>query len=103
MLVTIRSYMDEIEVINILKGCSDKKAERLIKSAAFLFAAIWLHLAHSWSGVKCMVKAKYKTLGNRYYQNYFSITTTSKFFKKFVFRGFFRLGCYMNLSKCTWK
>ena len=65
MLATIRSYMDEIEVINILKRCSDKKAERLIKSAAFLFAAIWLHLAHSWSGVKYMCKAKYKTLGNR--------------------------------------
>ena len=42
MLTTIRSYMDKIEVINILKGFSDKKADKVIKSPAFLFAAIRL-------------------------------------------------------------
>ena len=42
MLTTIRSQMDQIEVINILKPYSDKKTERVIKSPAFLFnAAIW--------------------------------------------------------------
>ena len=57
--------MDEIEVINILKRCSDKKAERVIKSPVFLFAAICSYLAHSWPGLKYMCKAKYKILGNR--------------------------------------
>ena len=69
MLTTIRSKMDEIEVTNILKRCSDKKAQRerkrVVKSPAFLFAAIWSCLAHSWPGLKYMCKAKYKTLGNR--------------------------------------
>ena len=53
--------MDETEIINILKQCSAKKAEKVIKSPAFLFAAIWSHLAHSWPGLKYMCKAKYKT------------------------------------------
>ena len=57
--------MDETEIINILKQCSAKKAEKVIKSPAFLFAAIWSHLAHSWPGLKYMCKAKYKTLRNR--------------------------------------
>ena len=55
--------MNEVEVINVFKRYSDKKAERVIKSPAFLFrAAIWLHLAHSWPGLNCMCKAKYKTV-----------------------------------------
>ena len=60
MLTSIRSSVDEIQVINILKRCSDKKAERerVIKSPAFLFVAIY-------PGLKYMCKAKYKTLGNR--------------------------------------
>ena len=57
--------MDGIEVINILKRCSVKKTKRVIKSPAFLFAAIWSQLAHSWPGLKYICKAKYKTLGNR--------------------------------------
>ena len=58
--------MDEIEVIKILKQCSDKKTKRMIKSLAFLFSvATWSHLVHSWPGVKYMCKAKYKTLGIR--------------------------------------
>ena len=39
--------MDEIEVINNLKQCSDKKTDLVIKSPGFLFAAIWSHLVHS--------------------------------------------------------
>ena len=79
--------MDRIEVINILKGCSDKKAEKVIKSPPFLFATIWSYLAQSWSGLKYKCKAKCKTLGNRQiHYNYFSITTTSSIFKRFVFR-----------------
>ena len=46
MLTTIRSQIDEIEVTNILKQCSDKKKDRVIKPLAFLFAAIWSDLAH---------------------------------------------------------
>ena len=53
--------MDEEELIYILKRCSDKKTERVIKSPAFLFAVIWSYLAHSWPGLKHMCKAKYKT------------------------------------------
>ena len=34
----------------------------MIKLVAFLFVAIWLHLAHSWPGLKYMRKAKYKDL-----------------------------------------
>ena len=57
--------MDEIEVTNALKRYSNKKIERVIKSPAFLFsAAIWSNLAHFWSGLNYMCKAKYKTLGN---------------------------------------
>ena len=80
--------MDEIEVTKILKECSDKKLERVIKSLAFLFsAAIWSHLAHSWPGLNFMCKAKYKTLGNRQiYHNHFSITRTLFFvFVLFIF------------------
>ena len=47
MLTTIKSLMDEIEAVNILKRCSDKKTDIVIKSPALLFAAIWPHLAHS--------------------------------------------------------
>ena len=50
--------MNGIEVINILKRCSDKKAERVIKLTAFLFSELWSYLAHSWPGVKYMCKAK---------------------------------------------
>ena len=57
--------MDKIEVINILKRRSDTKAERVIKSPAILFAAIWSYLAHSWPSLKYMCNKKYKTLGNR--------------------------------------
>ena len=65
MLTTIRSSMDEIEVINIFKRYSDKKTERVTRSPVFLFsAAIWSHLAHSWPGLNYMCKAKYKKLGN---------------------------------------
>ena len=40
--------MDEIEVTNVLKQYSDKKAERVIKSPAFFISAvIWSYLAHS--------------------------------------------------------
>ena len=82
--------MDEIKVINILKRCSDKEAERVIKPPAFLFEAIWSYLAHSWPGLKYMCKEKYETLGNRQvHYNYFSITKTSSFFKRFVFHVFF--------------
>ena len=58
MLTTIISYMNETEVINISKRCSDKKAERerVIKSPVFLFDAIWSHLAHSWPRIKCICK-----------------------------------------------
>ena len=65
MMSTIRSQMDEIEVINILKQYSDKKAERMIKSPAFLFnAAIWSCISHSWPGLNYMWKPKYKAFRN---------------------------------------
>ena len=42
MLTSIRSEMDEVEVINISKRCSDKNTEigREIKVPTFLFVAI---------------------------------------------------------------
>ena len=50
--MTIRSEMDEIEVINILKRYSDEKTERVIKYPAFLFSSgIRSHSAHSWPGL----------------------------------------------------
>ena len=58
MLTIIRSYMDQIEVKNILKRCGDKKTDIVLKSPMFLFAAIWPHLVHSWPGLKYMCKAK---------------------------------------------
>ena len=106
ILTNVSSYMNEVEVTNIFKRYSDKTIERVIKSPAFLFSvAIWSHLAHSWSGLNYMCKVKYKTLGNRWiHYNYFSITTTSSFFKRFFFRVcFIYLGLYMHLSKFTWK
>ena len=57
--------MNEIEVVNILKQCSDKKIDKVIKIPRFLYAAIWPHLTHSWPRLKHMYKAKYKTLGYR--------------------------------------
>ena len=58
--------MNEIEVKNILKQYSDKKIERVIKSAEFLFStAILAHVAHSWSGLNYVYIGKYKILGNR--------------------------------------
>ena len=37
--------MDEIEIINILKRCNDKKTERVVKLPAFLFSAdVWSQL-----------------------------------------------------------
>ena len=57
--------MAETEVINILKQYSDKNTKRMIKSPAFLFAAIWSHLSHSWPVLKYMCKVKNKALGNR--------------------------------------
>ena len=65
MLTTVRSQLDETEVINTLKQLSDKKTERVIKSPAFLSAAIWSHFAHSWPGLKYMCQTTYKVLGNR--------------------------------------
>ena len=65
MLRTIRSQIEEIKVINILKQCSDKKIARVIKAPTFLFTTIWSHLAHSWHGLKYLCQAKYKTFGNR--------------------------------------
>ena len=54
------------------------KKQSVIKAPAFLFVVIWSQLAHSCPGLKCMCKAKYKTLGNRkIHYNYFFITTTS--------------------------
>ena len=93
-------------MINILKRYSDKKIERVMKSSVFLFsAAIWLHLAHSWLSLNYMCKAKCKTLENKQIHfNYFSITTISSFFKRFIFRAcFIRLGCYMHVSEFSWK
>ena len=67
MLTTIRSQIDEIEIINILKQPSAKKTERerVIKVPAFLFVAIWSQLVHSWPGLTYMGKSKHKTLENR--------------------------------------
>ena len=48
MLLSIRSQMNEVEVTNIFKRYSDKKAER----------------SHSWPGINYMWQAKYKKLGN---------------------------------------
>ena len=82
------------------------KRQKMIKSPAFLFsAAIWSHLPRSWPGLNYMSKAKYETLGNgSIHYNYFSVTTTSSFFKRFIFRVcFIRLGRYMHLSKFTRK
>ena len=98
--------MDQIDVINFLKQYSDKKTERVVKSPLFLFNAASLsHLAHSRPGLNYMCKVKYKTLGNEQIRySYFSITTTSSLFKRFVFRVcFIRLGCYNYLSKFAWK
>ena len=64
MLTAIRSEIGEIEVINILKGCSDKKTQEVKKPPAFLFVANWSYLAHFWPGLKYMCKEKHKTLGN---------------------------------------
>ena len=44
--------MTEIEVVSILKQCSDKKIDKVIKIPRFLYAAIWPHLTHSWPGLK---------------------------------------------------
>ena len=80
-------------------------AESVIKSPAFLFsAAIWSYLVLSWPGLSYVWKAKYKTIGHVYmHYNYFSITATSSFLKKFVFCVYsIRLGYYMHLSKFTW-
>ena len=106
MLTTISSLIDEKEVITVLKRYSDKKIESVIKSPVFLFsAAIWSYLAHSWSDLNYMCKAKYTTLENgSMHFDYFSITSTSSFFKRFAFRVYFiRLGYYKHLSKFTWK
>ena len=49
---TIKKGESSNAIINILKKCSDKKTERVIKSAAFLSSAVILpHLAHSWPGL----------------------------------------------------
>ena len=57
--------MDEIEVINILKRCSYKKTDRVLKSPGLLFAANWSYLANPWPGLTYMCKAKYKIFGYR--------------------------------------
>ena len=77
----------------------------MIKSPVFLFAAIWSHLVQSWSGLKYMSKAKYKRFENReIHYNYFSITTTSSFFKRPDFRAcFIFLACCMHLNKFSRK
>ena len=68
LLTTARSWIDEIDVKNILKRYIDKKTETVIKSQTerqreFLFsAATYSHLAHSWPGLNYMCKARYKTL-----------------------------------------
>ena len=52
--------MDQIEVINVFKGYSDKKTGRVIKSPAFLFSVVY-----SWTGLNYVCKAKQKkTLRN---------------------------------------
>ena len=45
--------MDQIEVINVFKGYSDNKTERVIKSPAFLFS-----VAYSSAGLNYVCKAK---------------------------------------------
>ena len=43
--ITIQKVESSNGIISILWGCSDKKAERMIKSPAFLSsAAVWSHL-----------------------------------------------------------
>ena len=95
MLTTISSQMEEIEVINVLKRYSDKKTEcdkitsfyiyccDLVTFSTFL---VWSKVQQNmWQN---MCKAKYKKLGNgQIHYNYFSITTTSRFFKRFVFHA----------------
>ena len=67
------------------------------KSPTFLYAAIWLHLAHFWMGLKYICKAKYKTLGNRYI--YIVITFPSHLhlvFSKHLFFFFKKISFWEN-------
>ena len=87
MLATIRSYINETEVRDILKRYSDRQREterdreterqrqndreterqREAESEPSVFllsAAIWSYLAHYWPGLNYIFKAIYKTLGN---------------------------------------
>ena len=60
---TIQKDESSNAIINILKRCSDKKTDGVIKSPAFLFSTkIWSHLAHYWFSLNYMCKAKYKTM-----------------------------------------
>ena len=69
----------------------------MIKSNAFLFAAIW-----SWPGLKLICKRKHKTL-----EKYIIITLLLQrhleLLKDLFFVFVFLLCCYMHLSKFTWK
>ena len=97
---------NEIEVVNVLKRCSEKKREKVIKLPVFLLSAEkWSYLVHPWSSLNYTCKAIYKALGNGKIQcDFFSITTASSFFKRFVLHGYFtRFGYYIHLSKFTWK
>ena len=86
----------------MLKRERERERERMIKSPAFSFsAAIWSYLAYYWPGLNYTCKAKYETLENeKIHYNYFSIITTSNFFKRFVVRiSFIPPGCYIYASK----
>ena len=101
--------MDEIETIDILKRCSDKKKERMIKSPVLLLnVAIWSHRTHSWPGLNYICNAKYKTLRYRQiHYNYFTISKTSSILDDLCacvcVCVFIRLDCYMDFGKFTWR
>ena len=63
---TVQKVESSSAIVSILKRCSDKKTERVIKSPAFLLStAIWSHSALPWPGLNFMSRVKYKALGNR--------------------------------------
>ena len=80
------------------------KRQREIKSPAFLFFAIWSHLAHAWTGLKFMCKANIKHLEiDKEILITFTLQQHLAFLNDLIFLFVFHLGCYMHLIKVTWE
>ena len=75
----------------------------MIKSPAFLFAAIWSYLAHSWPGLKC-VKQNIKQLEiDKHIIITFPVQQHLTFLEDLFLVFVFRFSCYIQFSKFTWK